>query len=87
MGLTRPADGGIRIEIGELDLTDVPPERRFVVAASLERELARLVEVHGLPDGMEEAAERAAPPAGERANANPVLLGQALARSIYEGLR
>lgn len=62
------------------------PERRFVVTAVFERELARLVELHGLPDGLEEAIERVAPATGERTDTNPALFGQAPARSVYEGL-
>ena len=77
----------IRVEIGELDLTGVPPARRFVVAATFERELARLLEEHGLPeDGLDAADERPAPRVREALDGNPVLLGQALARSVYEGL-
>jgi hypothetical protein len=77
----------VRIEIDELDLGPVPPARRFAVAAAFERELARLVAADGLPDALGDAEERTTPGLGVRADANPVLLGHALAHAVYQGLR
>jgi hypothetical protein len=77
----------VRIEIDELDLGAVSPARRFAVAAAFERELARLVATDGLPDGLGDAEERAAPSLGVRVDASPVPLGHALAHAVYQGLR
>lgn len=84
MGLT----GDVVLEIDELDLGGVPAARRFAVAAVLERELARLVTDGGLPGagGGLDADERTGPAVAVPLDGNPVLVGQALARSIYAGL-
>lgn len=77
----------VSIEVGELDLTGVPAARRPVVAASFERELARLVaERAPLPSPGPPGAPREAPPVRARPDGNPVLFGAALARSVYDAL-
>jgi hypothetical protein len=80
--------GPVVVEIDELDLGAVPPARRFAVAAALEHELTRLVATGGLPAGADgvDAAVRTGPALPLPLDANPVLVGQALARSVYEGL-
>jgi hypothetical protein len=77
--------GAVVVEIDELDLGGVPPARRFVVAAVLERELGRLVADEGLPT-VADARERTGPGLAVPLDGNPVLVGQALARAVYEGL-
>ncbi|MBF0686755.1 MAG: hypothetical protein IR158_03165 [Cellulomonas sp.] len=67
------------IEIGELDLTDVPPGRRRSVVAAFERELTRLVEAG--PDGGGSSPRLRARPDG-----NPVLFGVELARAVHRRL-
>lgn len=79
--------GEVRIEVDELDLGGVPAARRFAVAAAFGRELARLVAAGGLPDGLADAGRRDPPGLHLRADANPVLLGQAIAHAVYQGLR
>jgi hypothetical protein len=85
----------IDITIDELDLSAVDPARRFQVAATFETELARLVRTRGTahfrprsePLSDRPGARPAEPliikvsPAG-----NPVHLGLALARSVFESL-
>jgi len=77
--------GDVVVEIDELDLGGVPPARRFAVAAALERELVRLVADGGLST-VADAPERAGPAVAVPLDGNPILVGQALARSVYEGL-
>jgi hypothetical protein len=77
--------GSVHVEIDELDLSAVPAARRFLVAASFERELARLIELGGLPTITDERERQVTGP-GIALDANPVLVGQALARSVYGAL-
>lgn len=80
----------IEVVIDELDLTGVPAARRHQVAATFERELSALLAARGLP----RSAPVSPTEGGARQvrvalplDANPVMLGQALAASVYEGLR
>lgn len=83
MVLDRP----VRIEIGELELAGVPAGRRFVVAAAFERELARLVATDGIGDDADDTDGREPTTITARPDGNPVLLGVALARAVFERLR
>lgn len=87
----------VSIDIDELDLTGVPPARRFQVAASFERALVRLVAqdpprelldaVGGQgPGPPREVLDRRATLTVDPA-ANPVIVGEALARSVHGALR
>jgi hypothetical protein len=82
--------GDVTVDIDELDLTAVPPARRYQVAATFERELRRLI------------AERPIDPARVRRlgtghlptlaidvdlAANPVIVGAAIAHSVVEAMR
>ncbi|GAA3818113.1 hypothetical protein [Streptomyces chiangmaiensis] len=86
MGVSRQPSA-IRVEIGELVLDGfrADPER---VSAEFERELARLVRLHGVPVAANGALSvdalsgLATLPAGLSARR----LGQELARAVHEGL-
>jgi hypothetical protein len=82
MGVTRE----VRIEIGEIDLIGVPAARRFEIAASFERELTRLIERDGLPEGLANADERPAFAVPDAAHGSPLMFGHALARAVYGAL-
>jgi hypothetical protein len=89
----------VTIEIGELDLADVPAGRRSAVAAAFERELARLVTLQ--PPAARPPVtwprttrppDRSAPAAqgvqvGARPDGDPVVFGVALARAVHRSLR
>ena len=83
-------EADVVIEIGELDLTDVPPARRRSVAAAFERELTRLIEAD--PDPGRQDARRpdqggTSPRLRARPDGNPVLFGVELARVVHQRLR
>ena len=69
----------VRIDIDELVLHGVPPAHRYRVAAAFERELTRLLRMHGLPAVPTE-------PAPLPRTTSPHRLGRALARSVHSGL-
>lgn len=80
----------IDLAIDELDLTAVPASRRHQVAATFERELTRLLTAGGLPGrdgGVEPPGEGREVRLHVRLDANPVVVGQALAIAVYEALR
>ncbi|MBD0840631.1 hypothetical protein [Streptomyces sp. TRM68416] len=88
MGVTpRDTPREIRVEVGELALNGfrVDPER---VSAAFERELARLVRIHGVPLAaggpltLDALSGLPSLPAGLSARR----LGQELARAVHEGL-
>ncbi|MCN9241495.1 hypothetical protein NGF19_11955 [Streptomyces sp. RY43-2] len=87
MGVNRRRPSVIRVEIGELVLDGfrADPER---VSAAFERELARLVRLHGVP-----LAANGAVTADTLTGLGPLppdlsarRLGQELARAVHEGL-
>jgi len=77
----------IRVEVGELALNGfrVDPER---VSAAFERELTRLIRIHGVPLAQDGAvavdALHGLPPLPAGLSARR--LGQELARAVHEGL-
>ena len=72
----------VRIDIDELVLHGVPPADRYRVAAAFERELTRLLRIHGLPGTP--ATPTTLPPLPPVTS--PYRLGRALARSVHSGL-
>jgi hypothetical protein len=76
----------VEVDIGELVLRGIRPADRHRVAAAFERELTRLLQVHGLP-AAEDATRNpmtglpALPPV-----TSPRRLGEALARVVHVAL-
>lgn len=86
----RAAAADIHVEIDELDLTGVPASRRHQVAATFERELRRLLADSTATAWWERDRSADRPRTVSLSispDANPVLVGEALARSVMDGLR
>lgn len=76
--------------VERLDLSGIAPARRFQVVATFERELTELLSVRGLPpqadqDRLGSGTDREIH-LDIALDANPVLVGRALAHSVYEVL-
>ena len=78
--------GRVRVRIGELVLEGFAPGDRFAIAEGMRRELARLIQEHGvgMPEGRTRAVGPAefAMPAGAAAGA----AGKAAAQSVHRRL-
>lgn len=77
----------VTIEIDELVLRGMPPGRvGYEVVEALERELARLVALRGLPQGVTEQSYHTLPALTIRGPAGSTELGAMLAEVLYSSL-
>ena len=76
----------VTVHIDRLVIQGVPPHERYVVAASLRSELARLIEQRGIPEGLRSGGMQdvlSAAASQQPAAGNPRQIGAMAARSLY----
>lgn len=79
----------IEVTIDELVLEGVSPAEKLRVAATVEKELGRLLAERGLPEGLQAGGTRGSVDGGSFARAEratPSTVGAQVAAAVYRGL-